>query len=130
MDCSCFSKFNSLSRNHFFDFSNSRPIRGVVPWCARCTMACPDFGRSVNPISTRGGRLCSPNNTGTPWFSDLPTALPMCFMYSKKVPSNGALNLFTTPHFWNDFVRIALQLSTNQKQCALIIAKSIHEPWK
>ena len=35
----------------------------------------PDFGRSVNPISTKGGRLCSPN--GTPGFSDLPTALPI-----------------------------------------------------
>ena len=35
----------------------------------------PDFGRSVNPISTKGGRLCPPNNTGTPGFSDLPTAL-------------------------------------------------------
>ena len=31
----------------------------------------PDFGRSVNPISTKGGRLCPPNNTGTPGFSDL-----------------------------------------------------------
>ena len=28
-----------------------------------------------NPISTRGVRLCPPNNTGTPGFSDLPTAL-------------------------------------------------------
>ena len=35
----------------------------------------PDFCRSVNPISTKGGRLCQPNNTGTPGFSDLPTAL-------------------------------------------------------
>ena len=38
-------------------------------------MAPPDFARSVNPISTKGGRLCPPNNTGTPGFSDLPTAL-------------------------------------------------------
>ena len=37
-------------------------------------MAPPDFGRSVNPISTKGGRLCPPNITGTPRFSDLPTA--------------------------------------------------------
>ena len=37
----------------------------------------PDFGRSVNPFSTRGGgRLCPPNNTGTLRFSDLPMALP------------------------------------------------------
>ena len=47
-------------------------IKGVVPGGA---MATPDFGRSVNPISHQGGRLCPPNNTGTPGFSDLPTAL-------------------------------------------------------
>jgi hypothetical protein len=38
-------------------------------------MAPPDFGRSVNPISTEGGRLCPSNNTGTPGFSDLATAV-------------------------------------------------------
>ena len=36
-------------------------IRGVVPGGAGSAMAHPDFGRSVNPISTRGYRLCSPN---------------------------------------------------------------------
>ena len=36
-------------------------FRGVVPGCAGCAMAQPDFGRSVNPISTRGERLCQPN---------------------------------------------------------------------
>ena len=38
-------------------------------------MAPPGFGRSVFPNSTRVGKLCPPNNTGTPGFSDLPTAL-------------------------------------------------------
>jgi len=36
-------------------------LRAVVPGCAGCAMAHPDFGRSVNPISTRGDRLCPPN---------------------------------------------------------------------
>ena len=49
--------------------------RPVVPGGAGGAMAPPDFGRSVNPISTRWGRLCPPNNIGTPGFSDLPTAL-------------------------------------------------------
>ena len=49
--------------------------RPVVPGGAGGAMAPPIFGRSVNPISTKGGRLCPPNNTGTPGFSDLPTAL-------------------------------------------------------
>ena len=35
--------------------------RSVVPGCAGCARAHPDFGRSVNPISTRGDRLCPPN---------------------------------------------------------------------
>ena len=41
-------------------------------------MALPDFGRSVNSISTKGDRLCPPNNTGTSGFLDLPTALIGC----------------------------------------------------
>ena len=49
--------------------------RPVVPWGAGGAMALPEFGRSVNLISTKGGRLCPPNNTGTPGFSDLPTAM-------------------------------------------------------
>ena len=48
--------------------------RSVVPGDAGGAMAPSDF-RSVNHISTRGGRLCPPNNTGTPGLSGLPTAL-------------------------------------------------------
>ena len=38
-------------------------------------MAHPDFGRSVDPISTRGIDYAHLITTGTPAFSDLPTAL-------------------------------------------------------
>ena len=38
---------------------DSRP---VVPGWAGWAMAHPDFGGSVNPISTRGNRLCPPNS--------------------------------------------------------------------
>ena len=38
-------------------------------------MAFPDFGRSDNPISNRGSRLCPSNYNGTLGFPDLPTAL-------------------------------------------------------
>jgi hypothetical protein len=48
-------------------------------------MAPPDFGRSVNPISTEGGRLCPSNNTGTPGFSDLQTALLVKVPLSVKI---------------------------------------------
>ena len=59
-----------------FELRNSpcKP-RPVVPGGAGGAMAPPDFGRSVNPISTKGERLCLPYNTDTPEFSDLPTAL-------------------------------------------------------
>ena len=52
--------------------ANRRP---VDPEGVEGVMATTDFGRSVNPISTKGGRLCPPNNTGTPGFSDLLTDL-------------------------------------------------------
>ena len=48
-------------------------------------MAPPDFGRSVNPILTKGGRLCPPNNTGTPGFSDLATAMQHMFNVRQNI---------------------------------------------
>ena len=47
-----------LLNKFIFLLSLSRP---VVSGCAGYAMAHPDFGRSVNPISTRGDRLCPPN---------------------------------------------------------------------
>ena len=47
---------------------------GVGPWGAGDAMSSPDFDRSVNPISSRGSRICPQKNTGTPGCSDLPTA--------------------------------------------------------
>jgi hypothetical protein len=38
---------------------------------ARGAMASPDFGRSVNPISTRVGIICPPNSNATPGFLNL-----------------------------------------------------------
>ena len=38
-------------------------------------VAPPDSGRSVNPISTRGKDYAHLITTGTPGFSDIPTAL-------------------------------------------------------
>ena len=49
--------------------------RGVVPGGAGGAMALLDFGRSVNLISTRGKDYAHLIATGTPRFSDLPTAL-------------------------------------------------------
>ena len=46
-----------LRKTHRVDF-NPRP---VVHGCAGCAMAHPIFCRSVNPISTRGDRVCPPN---------------------------------------------------------------------
>ena len=49
--------------------------RAVVSGDAGGALAPLKFGSYVNPIPTRGGRLCPPNKTGTPGNSDLPTAL-------------------------------------------------------
>ena len=49
--------------------------RGVVPGGAVGAMTPPDFGRSVNPISTRGTDYAHLITTVTPEFSDTPTAL-------------------------------------------------------
>ena len=46
--------------------------RPVIPGGVGGAMAPPDFGISVKPISTG---LCPQLTTGTPGFSDLPTAL-------------------------------------------------------
>ena len=55
--------------------------RPVVHGGAGGAMVAPlFFGRSGNPISTKGGILCPPNNTGTPGFSDFPTALRIRFV--------------------------------------------------
>ena len=37
------------------------------PGCTGCAMAHPNFGRSVNPISTRGDRLCPLNYNWHTW---------------------------------------------------------------
>ena len=56
-------------------------VRPVVPGCAGCAMAHPDFGRSVNPISIRGTDYAQLTTTGTPGFSDLLTALLWLISY-------------------------------------------------
>ena len=56
----------------------------VVPGGAGGAMAPPDFGRSVNPISTRGTDYTHLITNGTPGFSDLLTAL----IKSIKIKSN------------------------------------------
>ena len=60
--------------------------------------SCLDFGTSVNPISTRGGgRLCPNITTGTPGFSDLPTALRGCVRKTTQKLIVHASPLLTIP---------------------------------
>ena len=56
-----FLKLGLIFVGSVHNFGRSDDRRPVVPGCAGCAMAHPDFGRSVNPISTRGDRLCPPN---------------------------------------------------------------------
>ena len=65
-----------------------------------------DFGRSVNPISTKGGRLCPPNITGTPRFSDLPMALycikKLQFFVLIKISVKVIIRLWSSLHLFVD----------------------------
>ena len=54
-------------------------------------MATPDFGISANPISTRGTDYARLITTGTPEFSDLPTALDMTKNDCRAVGTGGAM---------------------------------------
>ena len=70
------SNTNSVGTSNYVNTqTNYQYYRGDIPWGSGGVMAPQDFGRPVNPVSTRGGRLCLPNYTGTPRFSDLPTTL-------------------------------------------------------
>ena len=55
-------------------------LRVFIPGVDGGVMASPDFGRSLSQPTE--GILCPPNSTGTPGFSDLPTALLYKFAYN------------------------------------------------
>ena len=77
------NELKSILKENFYFY------RPVVPGCTGCAVAHPDFGRSVNPIPTRGTDYAHLITTGTPGFSDLPTAL----FYALVLKS---LNLYIT----------------------------------
>ena len=83
-----------------------------LEWCrlggAGGAMAPPDFGRSFKPISTRGTDYVHlKNTTGTPGFSDLPTALslkPVWISAKKHLLSDIIVLLFTFICCWYRFL--------------------------
>ena len=73
--------------------------RPVVPGGAEGAMAPPVFGRSVNPISTRGTDYAHIITIGIPGFSVLPTAL-----VNRRTPLGGnstAVTFFSLIRPWN-----------------------------
>ena len=74
------------------------PARPVVPEGAGVAMAPPDFCRPFNPISTKWSRLCPPNNTGTPGFSDLLTALPAPLSCTLETNKTEKLEVYIISH--------------------------------
>ena len=67
-------------------------IRGVARGGAEGARAPPEFGRSINPIQTRGADYAHQIiHTGTPGFSDPPTAL-LCTDY---IATNVGINALT-----------------------------------
>ena len=88
--------------------------RPVVPGGAGGAMASPDFGRSVNPISTmERGRLYPPNNTGTPWFSDLPTALQWILQQPLILRSHVWVSISFLLFHWQDFLKHVKKMLEN-----------------
>jgi hypothetical protein len=80
--CQICRKDSAVKMLHYHIAHSHRRHTGYVEFiltsqACRWSLGVPGcyFGRSDNPISTKGGRLCPPNNTGTPGFSDLLTAL-------------------------------------------------------
>ena len=72
-------QLEDLSRQMHDEVIYSRPVASGGAGGGMCPP--PLFGRSVNPISTRGGTFSPPSITCPPRFSDLATALCMylCF---------------------------------------------------
>ena len=70
--------------------------RPVVPGCAGCAMAHPNFGRSVNPISTRGDRLCSPNYYWHTW-TYRPSDGPVTYLLDCQWRCKGKDNITQVP---------------------------------
>mgnify|MGYP001232089784 FL=1 len=63
----------NLDKDHFDDvYEVSRPVGAKG---TGSVMAAPDFGKSANPISTKGADYANLITTGPPEFSKLPTAL-------------------------------------------------------
>ena len=60
---------------YYLEIRKGWQCQACRPWGCRGCNGTPRFWQISYPISTKGGRLCPPNNTGTPGFSDLPTAL-------------------------------------------------------
>ena len=80
-------------------------VRGVHPaGGAGCAMAHPDLCRSVNPISPRWTDYAHLITTGTPGFSDLPTALDVQKNQDSRIQT--LLESSTSRSLWhllNDF---------------------------
>ena len=68
-------------------------------------MAPSDFGRSVNPISSKGDRLRPPNNTGTPEFSDLPMALRCKRLFQRTITHMISWAAIGKDAIFNNFFR-------------------------
>ena len=105
-----------ITRNFHLDVSehfdtNESDMKSVL-FTEVTGLLSPDFGISVNPIPIGGGgRLCPPNNTGPPGFSDLPPALGLC-------SEVGHRTYFTAPYMKNMLcTKIVLNVKTKTTIC-------------
>ena len=100
------SRFQSMSCEQSSILVVLLPVVCIAGLSSLGVPAPPDFGRSVNPISTKGGRLCPPNITGNPRFSDLPTALycikKLQFFVLIKISVKVIIRLWSSLHLFVD----------------------------
>ena len=82
-----------LRRNYILFFSNFMYILYAYYIAGVSSLGVPpDFGRLVNPISTRGDRLYPPHYYWHPRISDLPTALHSMYCFVILILGNQCWN--------------------------------------
>ena len=121
----CQSRFENLTAS--LNLQSVRQSRSdllcspVVPGIS-LTMAPPDVGRSVNPISTKGDRLHPSNNTGTPGFSAVSMALLSDNSLGQESSNMISSNSDNDPE---DKSTSAISLEGKLQKCCQILYKTL-----
>ena len=104
---------------HKYKHSRNQGFRAVARWGLGGALALPIFGRSANPILTRGDTLSPPSTTSPPGISDLATALglrhfrPFSLLsldLAKFLKLTNSRNFTDKKVFWEKLLKILRRL--------------------